>query len=186
MFSLIQGYRDLCLSAREVRILILGLDGSGKTTALEQIKSTFRRTNPLPFDKIMPTSGLNLGVVKIGEVRAVFWDVGGHRKMRTVWSNYFRDVHCIVFVIDVSNTQRYNEATSSLFEILEHNALKRSPILVLVNKSDVSDDYTVAPLEVTLKTMNAKGKRHFRVQRCSAYTRDGLVAPPLGHCLETL
>ena len=58
----------------EYFILILGLDNSGKSTYLEQVKTKFcdnyKMMNP---SKITSTVGCNIGKVDIGIVRLNFW-----------------------------------------------------------------------------------------------------------------
>ena len=49
----------------EYYILILGLDYSGKTVTLEQLKATFAGVEPLPPSKISPTVGLNIGRMQV-------------------------------------------------------------------------------------------------------------------------
>lgn len=45
----------------EFRVLILGIDKSGKTTLLEKIKSLYTEYDGLPPDKIQPTGELSWG-----------------------------------------------------------------------------------------------------------------------------
>ena len=74
MFTLLSGLYKYLTQKDEYFILILGLDNSGKTTYLEQVKTKFtanyKMMNP---SKITTTVGCNIGKVDIGTVRLNFW-----------------------------------------------------------------------------------------------------------------
>ena len=76
------------LSKEDFHIVMIGLDGAGKTTALYRLK----------FDQYMntvPTVGFNCERVKgtVGKSRGLtflIWDVGGQEKIRPLWRSYTR------------------------------------------------------------------------------------------------
>ena len=80
MYTLLSGLYKYLTHKDEYFILILGLDNSGKSTYLEQVKTKFtdnyKMMNP---SKITSTVGCNIGKVDIGSVRLNFWDLGGQQ-----------------------------------------------------------------------------------------------------------
>lgn len=90
-------------SLPEYSILVLGLDGAGKTTLHNQIKVLFT-TDPdaLPSDpgRTVPTVGQNVSVVTLKDMYLRIWDVGGQHSLRRLWQSYYQSCHAIVFVID--------------------------------------------------------------------------------------
>lgn len=78
MFSLISNLFQWLFSKSEVHILVLGLDGAGKTTFLEHAKSLLKtRHPPSNLDRIPPTVGLNIARIDISNTRVILWDLGG-------------------------------------------------------------------------------------------------------------
>ena len=39
----------------------------------------------------------------------MFWDVGGQRNLRKIWSRYITEAHGVVFVIDGADDSRFDE-----------------------------------------------------------------------------
>ena len=74
MYTLLSGFYKYLTQKDEYFLLILGLDNSGKSTYLEQVKTKFtenyKMMNP---SKITSTVGCNIGKVDIGTVRLNFW-----------------------------------------------------------------------------------------------------------------
>ena len=65
------------------------------------------------------------------------WDVGGQEKLRPLWRSYTRATDGIVFVVDSSDCERFDEAKMELLRSIrtpEHSAV---PVLVLANKQDL-------------------------------------------------
>lgn len=67
---------------RELRILLLGLDNAGKTTLLKQLAAE-------DISHITPTQGFNIKSVQSEGFKLNVWDIGGQRKIRPYWRNYF-------------------------------------------------------------------------------------------------
>ena len=84
---------------REVRILFLGLDASGKTTTLYRLKLGEVVTT-------IPTIGFNVETVDMKNVQLTAWDVGGRDKIRPLYRHYFQNTQGLVFMIDSNDKER--------------------------------------------------------------------------------
>lgn len=154
-------------------MIFLGIDNAGKTTMLEQLKLAFGGKG-LPLDKIPPTIGLNIGRIQIDNVAAVFWDVGGHISLRSIWHNYFAEVEGVIFVVDSSDTGRMDEAKKTLEGILGHEALDGVPVLCMANKQDLMGAMDVKELSRHFDLEQNLGNRPFHIHPCSALRAQGL------------
>jgi ADP-ribosylation factor related protein 1 len=110
MFTLSSGIWRYLMRKDEFRVLVLGLDKSGKTTFLESIKHDYLQLLPLSPDKIMPTVGLNIAQIDIGKIKIIIWDLGGLPDLQPIWEKYYADCHAIIYVIDSSDSERLLEA----------------------------------------------------------------------------
>lgn len=43
------------------------------------------------------------------------WDLGGHLQVRSLWKEYFVDVDAIIFVIDTTDKERFEEVKKVKF-----------------------------------------------------------------------
>ena len=74
---------------KELRLLLLGLDNAGKTTLLKSLASE-------DIAHITPTQGFNIKSVQSEGFRLNVWDIGGQRKIRPYWRNYFENTDVLV------------------------------------------------------------------------------------------
>ena len=63
-----------------MRVVILGLDGAGKTSLLSKLKQG-------EFVLTIPTIGFNVETLEFRNVKITLWDVGD--KLRPLWKHYY-------------------------------------------------------------------------------------------------
>eukprot|EP01098_Paradermamoeba_levis_P013255 TRINITY_DN6005_c0_g1_i2.p1 TRINITY_DN6005_c0_g1~~TRINITY_DN6005_c0_g1_i2.p1 ORF type:complete len:203 (-),score=52.12 TRINITY_DN6005_c0_g1_i2:212-745(-) len=154
-------------NSNKYRILIIGLDGAGKTTILFQLKLK-EAVNTIP------TIGSNIETIVHNNITLNLWDIGGQQKIRPLWKDYFHDdTTAIVFVIDSSDHMRLEEAKDELFKILKEPNATSIPLLVLCNKVDVEGAMSVDFIEQKL-SLQSLG-RPTTIMPCCGATGDGLM-----------
>ena len=128
----------------DYHIVMIGLDSAGKTTVLYRLK----------FDQYVntvPTIGFNCEKVRgtLGRTRGLtflVWDVGGQEKIRPLWRPYTRATDGIIFVVDSTDEDRFEEVRLELHRIMRTPDNAGVPILVIANKQDLPA--AKAPLEL--------------------------------------
>lgn len=94
----------------EFHILILGIDKAGKTNVLERMKTLYTDALGLEPAKILPTVGLNVGRLEASGSKLVLWDLGGQPGLRAIWDKYYEETHALVYVVDASAPERFDES----------------------------------------------------------------------------
>mmetsp|Transcript_11521 Transcript_11521/g.34159 ORF Transcript_11521/g.34159 Transcript_11521/m.34159 type:complete len:202 (+) Transcript_11521:98-703(+) len=151
---------------RNVRILMLGLDGSGKTTVLYRLKLN-------KYITTAPTIGFNAESLKYRNLEMTVWDVGGQEKIRPLWRHYCRNTDALIFVVDSNDKDRLEEAGSELQQMLALPEMEAASVLVLANKQDMAGAADVYAICEALGLEEIQGHA-WHIQACSAATGDGL------------
>ena len=149
-----------------MRILMLGLDNSGKTTALKQLASE-------DVSSITPTQGFNIKSVQSAGFKLNVWDIGGQKHIRPYWKNYYANTQAIVYMVDSADKRRADECAEELETLMGEEELAGVPVLVFANKQDLLNAMTAAEIIEALELSTVKD-RWIHVQACSAKTGDGL------------
>ena len=164
--GLLNTLRSLKKSDKESRILMLGLDNSGKTTALKKL------ANEDP-SQITPTQGFNIKSVQTAGYKLNVWDIGGQKHIRPYWKNYYENTDAIIYIVDSSDKRRFDEAAEELEGLLKEELLQDVPVLVLANKQDLLNAATAAELMEELDLTDEKS-RWITVESVSAKTGENL------------
>ncbi|XP_067132922.1 ADP-ribosylation factor-like protein 3 [Centruroides vittatus] len=151
---------------RELRILLLGLDNAGKTTILKKLASE-------DVTHITPTQGFNIKSVQSEGFKLNVWDIGGQRKIRPYWRNYFENTDVLIYVIDSADRKRFEETGVELGELLAEEKLVGVPLLVFANKQDLFNSAAASELAEGLN-LPAIRDRAWQIQACSAINGEGL------------
>ncbi|CAG5120087.1 unnamed protein product [Candidula unifasciata] len=150
----------------ELRILLLGLDNAGKTTLLKVLASE-------DISHITPTQGFNIKSVQSKGFKLNVWDIGGQRRIRPYWKNYFENTDLLIYVIDSSDRKRFEETGDELTELLEEEKLAGVPVLIFANKQDLLTAAKASEIAEGLN-LNAIRDREWQIQACSALTGEGV------------
>lgn len=111
-----------------MRVVIVGLDGAGKTSILSAMRGVTLSNPPIP------TIGFNVESLEYMNLVFTLWDVSGHQKFRPLWKHYFYNTQAVIFVIDASDRSRFEEAQNELSKILYDRELKDALLLIYANK----------------------------------------------------
>ncbi|XP_053312284.1 ADP-ribosylation factor-like protein 11 [Spea bombifrons] len=153
---------------KQARVVMMGLDLSGKSTILYKLK--MNRTM-----ETFPTVGFNVESLEMAKNMSVtIWDVGGQDKLRSNWKEYLEDTDALIFVVDSSDTSRLPDARAELQTVLKDENMSGVPFLILANKQDVPGALSTNELLQGLK-LGSYEDRSWEIQGCSAYTGEGLA-----------
>ncbi|KAL7719682.1 ADP-ribosylation factor [Entamoeba marina] len=117
------------------KIMIVGLDGAGKTYYLEYLTSILTN-QPLGEIYDISTVGVNTKIFDYNSYNISFWDIGGCKTFRKVWRRYLEETHGIIYCIDSSSNDRLNEAFEELIA-LKNDEPCDLPIVVVMTKYDI-------------------------------------------------
>ncbi|CRK91359.1 CLUMA_CG005032, isoform A [Clunio marinus] len=121
---------------KQISILIIGLNNSGKSTIVNFFKNKDVRKSVS-----IPTIGFNIEHFENQGVSFTAYDMAGIGRYRNLWEHHFKTCNGIVFVIDSSDRMRLVVVKDELDLLLQHPDLKRRrvPILFFANKMDCID-----------------------------------------------
>ncbi|TKJ23074.1 MAG: hypothetical protein CEE43_04990 [Promethearchaeota archaeon Loki_b32] len=108
------------MERKDNKILILGLDNCGKTTILLSLKED---TNLLSYLSLKPTRGVSIEKFEENDFNIYVWDFGGQKEYLsdhiTNFNKYVKGVDEIIYVIDVQDYNRYDQALKFLEEVIK-------------------------------------------------------------------
>nr|XP_022315499.1 ADP-ribosylation factor-like isoform X1 [Crassostrea virginica] len=149
------------------RILMLGLDGAGKTSMLYKLKMN-------EHIHTIPTIGFNLETVSpVKGMSFTVWDVGGMGRIRSLWRDYYQNTEGLIYVVDSSDRERIAESREELFGILQSDEMVRVPVVIVANKQDLPN--ALKPSEVTdsMQLHKLTGRKWY-IQAACATTGEGI------------
>jgi ADP-ribosylation factor-like protein 3 len=158
--------RKLKRNDHEARLLVLGLDNSGKTTILKKLSEE-------DITHIMPTQGFNIKSLMQNEFKLNVWDIGGQKSIRPYWRNYFDQTDALIYVIDSADRVRMQETGVELGQLLEEEKLAGIPLLIFANKIDLLNALQSDDISDGLNLSSIRD-RTWKIQACSAKTGEGL------------
>lgn len=146
---------SLLKSKKEGQILLVGLDNSGKSTIVNQLK-----LNDAKLNNIQSTVGFNTEKIATKNLNLTIYDMSGSTRYRNLWEHYYRDVDAIIFVVDVSDRMRIVVAKEELDLMVNHPELtgRNIPILVFANKTDVPHSASVGEIKCELELDRIRNK----------------------------
>jgi GTPase SAR1 family protein len=148
------------------RILLLGLRGAGKSSILKKM---------LPGKVTTETPVQGVLVEKISKKNVIFtsWNLPCEHLTSEQFSNYFKKVEGIIFVVDSIDRNSMEIAREELQALLKHPGLADTYLLVFANKQESMSAVGVGEMTDILGLNNLR-YRHWSIQALSATSGDGL------------
>ncbi|XP_071476946.1 uncharacterized protein [Diadema antillarum] len=156
-------------SKTPMKVLVVGLNGAGKTTILYRLmlKEQVFTTPTLGFNSetFTPVPGLTFTMLDLGD-----WPKLRQRH----WHNY-RDAEGIAFVVDSADMSSLDDARDFLFKIVQLQGLPRAvPVVVFANKQELNGAIDIYQLLEKLE-LHTLCQNPWFLQAASAAKGEGLL-----------
>lgn len=113
------------------KIFIFGLDRAGKTVTTNYfIKKSQTET-------YRPTTAFSIKSWNIHKIRFHLWDAPGQENFRKLWIRGIQLADILLFILDTSDNERFNEAKSEMEQILSELPENTAPLLICYHKIDL-------------------------------------------------
>ena len=167
--NLVDNENEVANDMDEYTVRIFGLDNSGKTLLMMNLIDP-KEDN---IFQVEPTTDSNADTYIYKETKFNFWDISGAKDNRENWKSYFHYSDGFIFVVDVSDKVRLDEAKKALNEFIMPEVNDGGiPLLIYANKNDKLNK-SVEGKDV-LESLGVKANDNLAVQVCSAKTFKGL------------
>lgn len=161
---------------KEIRVLTLGLDNSGKTTIIKKILNK-------NVDNISPSMGFEINTYIYNDKSINIWDIGGQLSLRNFWLNYIDKTDVLLWVVDSTNMDRLNESCTELWnKVIFQESFFEIKLILVFNKIDLWDKKDHENLNVKktefenfFKLHNLKQNLHYEILFVSGITGEGLI-----------
>lgn len=118
-------------SNNELKILFLGLDGSGKSTIIARLRD-FKNEEIV---EIYPTPFIKVDTIQIDTKKITVIEISGQQRYRNYCEMFYQEVQGIVFVIDGTDQKRL-KLVKELIQKIDKDLGRKMPVVFLVNKQD--------------------------------------------------
>eukprot|EP01084_Bolivina_argentea_P243004 407479_1 len=155
-----------------VNCVMIGLDSSGKTAMLYQLKNdTFEGQNLIPT--IGPNEERFIFETNFCKIRLDIWDLGGMEKIRSLWRHYpyNSNKNAIIIVID-SDPKQFERIRKNVDDNIYDEMVRYLnefdydiPILIWCNKQDLKNAVTIQQIECELG-LTVYDKNMFKDLKC--------------------
>lgn len=149
------------------RICMVGLDAAGKTTIMYKLKLGENVCT-------IPTIGFNVEEIVFQNLTMTVWDIGGQKIIRPLWHHYYENNDAVIYVVDSSDRDRFDEAKEELWDMFNDDRLRNSSLLVLANKQDMPHAASASEITGALD-LNKMTNKEWYVQTTCATSGEGLV-----------
>jgi GTP-binding protein SAR1 len=121
---------DVIFEQKEAKVLVFGLFLAGKTTLIRCRRKSVSKT-------IFPTISVDISRILVNNVSLLTYDTPGQSKFKEIWKPYLKNQDGLIFVLDVSDRLKFEDACALLHEIAGRSELCELPLLILFNKIDI-------------------------------------------------
>ncbi|KAL4450526.1 hypothetical protein ABPG74_019424 [Tetrahymena malaccensis] len=155
------------LQPKKIRLFMLGVESSGKTTMLYRMKLG-------EVVRTVPTIGLNVNEIKYNDIVFEITEAGGVYKIYSIFHHFMPGKDGMILIVD-SSFLDHKELLQTTFKtcINEIYANKKIPVLILANKSDIRK-FTDMEILQYIGVDNIEDKIFYKIIPTSCISGDGI------------
>ncbi|MHA2297240.1 MAG: ADP-ribosylation factor-like protein [Candidatus Hodarchaeales archaeon] len=128
------------------QITFVGLGGAGKTTFIKQLKGEEEIETTYS-----PTMGMNLEMLKLGELEVLGADMGGQKSyIESIWEPFVTKSDGVVFVFDAADYKSRKLAAKYLKKVINWTT-DNAILLFVANKMDLKEAASLETIVEDLK-----------------------------------
>jgi small GTP-binding protein len=113
-----------------IKVFLFGIDNAGKTALSKALKGE-------KVTETEPTITFDITKLVIKQVEFAVWDAPGQIKFRVAWKEGLQKAQVLMFVVDVTDSPRFDESKSELDKVLNTLETARIPLVICFNKMDL-------------------------------------------------
>lgn len=169
---------------KNIRVLVLGLENSGKTSLVQAFVNLTQNSKENDVEeRTSPTIGCEIQKIIFKDFQISFWDIGGSISSKSYWNIYYDSSDILMWVIDSSDIDKFEESKNELESILQNDKLIRASLIVVASKQD---DSNAAPFPDFIRDLeiNVNGKNWTAIVSGNQGTEKGDFSDELENCLE--
>ncbi|HME56509.1 MAG TPA: ADP-ribosylation factor-like protein [Candidatus Lokiarchaeia archaeon] len=136
---------------KTLSLFLFGLDAAGKTTFVDYVIQE-------KFLDHLPTVGVSITNIMLGNVNFIFEDLGGQEAYRVNWKNYWRDPDFMLFMVDATDATRFPEAREYLWSVIKSSESAKIPLAVISSKNDLPEAVNIENIQDALDLWNIKDR----------------------------
>ena len=154
----------------KTRVLMLGLQGAGKTSLLQRISGTDRALLDMGNQKFKVRS------LQTPVVHLTVWDVGEEKFIDPYWSEYhYERTTALCFVVNANDPSKIAEARKELFKLGAVEKLRKMPVLILATHGDKEGALSTVKVSEALELHEFKN-HPYKVFQTSGQPTDDMQA----------
>ncbi|MHA1483158.1 MAG: Rab family GTPase [Candidatus Heimdallarchaeaceae archaeon] len=128
------------------KITLVGDGAVGKTSIRRSyLGETFEGSYSLTLGSDFATKTMNVGDLNIN---MIIWDLAGQPRFKAVREGFYRGTRGALLVYDLTRKDTYENIPKWIIELLKNNSMKKVPMILIGNKSDLRGSlYKTIPSE---------------------------------------
>jgi small GTP-binding protein len=119
-----------------LRIVIFGLDNSGKTSLVQCLKTSNKISKTSKYISTHGVIAVNAQLNNYTNINLLIFDCGGCKHQRHIWPHLMNNSDLILFTVDSYDSTYFNDAKQALFDLLDDESFTDKPLLLVFTKSD--------------------------------------------------
>ena len=139
----------------KIGAFFIGLEMAGKTSIIKYFETSKIKT-------YIPTNALLITRIRTSKKKYDLVDCPGQKKLRYIWEEGLKLAKCLIFVLDISDKEKFTEAKRELDLILSKKTTNGMPLIITYHKLDLNipmENYQMA--DSIFKQFNPSNKTFF-------------------------